>query len=331
MAATLAVAVGATYVVEQPFRERLRMPRLKLAGLLGASTVVLVAAVLVLPVQPPLNVSLTIDDGNGPGDLDAVAPSGGSEVGTIALVGDSLAASLTPGFETWDTEHTDQQIRVDTHVTEDCPTSARGPAHLAGETIGEQAACVGWEPRLPRLLDRSDPDAIVVVAGIDDLGDREIDREWRHLGDPLFDEWLAGQLEALADRLAEPGVPVLWATVPHVRMPGADGDWTRVPDNDPGRVERLNELIRSTVAGRDGFEVVDLQAGMQELPRGGEFSTDDRQDGKTLTEAGADRMAAWLAPRVLEALGAEQESGGQSTQGSGGSGGATTTTTTAGG
>jgi peptidoglycan/LPS O-acetylase OafA/YrhL len=326
VAATLAVAVAATYLVEQPFRERLRMPRLNLAGLLGASTVVLVAAVLVLPVQPPPNVSLTIDDGNGPGDLDAVAPSGGSEVGTIALVGDSLAASLTPGFQTWDTENTDQQFRVHTHVTENCPTSARGPAHLAGETIGDQTACVGWEPRLPRLLDRADPDAIVVVAGIDDLGDREIDREWRHLGDPLFDDWLAGQLEALADRLAEPGVPVLWATVPHVRMPGADGDWTRVADNDPRRVDRLNELIRRTVSGRDGFQIVDLQAGMQELPRGGEFSTDDRQDGKTLTAAGADRMAAWLAPRLLEALGAEEGSG-QSTQGSGG---ATTTTTTPG-
>jgi peptidoglycan/LPS O-acetylase OafA/YrhL len=324
VAATLAVAAAATYLVEQPFRERLRMPRLNLAGLLGATTVVIVAAVLVLPVQPPPNVSLTIDNGNGPGDLDAVVPSGDGEVGTIALVGDSLAASLTPGFETWDADHADQQVRVDTHVTENCPTSARGPVHLGGRTVGEQAACVGWEPRLPRLLDRADPDAIVVVAGLDELGERQIDREWRHLGDPLFDDWLADELDVLADTLADPGVPVLWATVPHVRMPGADGDWTQLSDNDPARVDRLNELIRDTVAGRDGFEVLDLQAGMQELPRGGEFSTDDREDGRTLTASGADRMVAWLAPRLLEALGVEGASSAQTTpEGGGGAGGGT--------
>jgi hypothetical protein len=116
--------------------------------------------------------------------------------------------------------------------------------------------------------------------------------------------------------------------VPHVRMPGTDGNWTQVADNDPRRVDRLNELIRAAAAGRDGFQVVDLQAAMQQMPRGGEFSTDDRQDGKTLTAAGADRMAAWLAPRVIEALGGERGSG-QPTQGSGGAT-ATTTTTTAG-
>jgi hypothetical protein len=139
----------------------------------------------------------------------------------------------------------------------------------------------------------------------------------------LFDDWLADELDVLADTLADPGVPVLWATVPHVRMPGADGDWTQLSDNDPARVDRLNELIRDTVAGRDGFQVLDLQAGMQELPRGGEFSTDDREDGRTLTAAGADRMVAWLAPRLLEALGVEGASTAQTAPegGSGGGGG----------
>jgi hypothetical protein len=305
VAATLAVAAAATLAVEKPFRERLRMPRLHLAGLLGGTTAVLVALVLVLPVQPPPNVSLTIDDGSGPGDLDAVAPTSGDGAATIALVGDSMAASMVPGIESWNGDNADSQLRVHTHVTEDCPVSSRGPVHLAGRTIGEQPACTGWEPRLPRLLDRAEADAIVVVAGVDELGERQIDREWRSLGDPLYDGWLAGELEAMADLLAEPGVPVLWATVPHTRMPGPDGDWTRLPDNDPSRADRLNELIHDTVDGRDGFQVIDLVAAMQELPRGGEFSPNAREEGRTLTAGGAGTLANWLVPQVLEATGAE--------------------------
>jgi hypothetical protein len=252
-------------------------------------------------VQPPPNVSLTIDDGSGPGDLDVVVPSG-DEQASIALVGDSLAGALPPGIETWNAEHTDRQFRVHTHITEDCPMSAPGPVRLGGATIGEQTACVGWEPRLPELLDAADADAVVVVGGLGELGDRQIDRDWRHIGDPLYDAWLVDELDGLADTLASADVPVLWATYPHVRVPGDDDDWTSVPENDPERVDRLNELIQRTVAGRDGFQVIDLVAAAQEFPRGGEFSADYRQDGVTLTQTGSDRVSAWLAGRVEEAL-----------------------------
>jgi hypothetical protein len=301
LAATLAGAAVLLFVIERPFRERLRMPRARLAAVLGSTTAVLAAAVIVLPVQPPPNVSLTIDDGSGPGDLDVVVPSG-DEQASIALVGDSLAGALPPGIETWNAEHTDRQFRVHTHITDDCPMSAPGPVRLGGATIGEQTACVGWEPRLPELLDAADADAVVVVGGLGELGDRQIDRDWRHIGDPLYDAWLVDELDGLADTLASADVPVLWATYPHVRVPGDDGDWTSVPENDPQRVDRLNELIQRTVAGRDGFQVIDLVAAAQEFPRGGEFSADYRQDGVTLTQTGSDRVGAWLAGRVEEAL-----------------------------
>jgi peptidoglycan/LPS O-acetylase OafA/YrhL len=309
LAATLALAALSTWAFERPLRYRFPVPRAQLGVALTTSLAVVAAAALLLPEQPPRNVSLTIDNGDGPGDLDAVAPaSGGDEAVSIALVGDGLAETMTPGFEQWNADRSERQVRVHTHVAAGCPVSAPGPVRLAGDSIGEGSSCAGFAPRLPKLLDAAGADAIVVVGGLADLGEREIDREWRTIGDPVFDEWLRHHYDDLADTLAEQDVPVLWATYPHVRLtPGNDGegDWTTVADNDPLRVERLNEIIGDTVSGREGFTVVDLDAWSQDLPRGGAFSSDFRLEGRDLTEAGAREAARWLMPKVLEATDTE--------------------------
>jgi peptidoglycan/LPS O-acetylase OafA/YrhL len=305
LAVTLAVAALLTWAVDRPIRYRLAVPRRQLGVALGASLALVAAIALVLPEQPPRDVSLTVDNGDGPGDLEVVTPAGGDELVRIVLVGDGLAGSMTTGLEAWNAEQPDHQVRVDTHVAPGCPVSAPGPVRLAGETVGDDIACVGFGPRLPKLLDASGADAIVVVGGLADLGEREIDREWRHIGDPVFDDWLADRYDDLADRLAGQDAPVLWATYPHVRIaPGdGEGDWTTVADNDPLRVERLNEIIHDTASDRDGFSVIDLDAWTQDLPAGGAFGAEYRLEGRDLTEAGAAAAARWLVPKVLEATG----------------------------
>jgi hypothetical protein len=121
---------------------------------------------------------------------------------------------------------------------------------------------------------------------------------------------------------------VLWATIPHVRLAGEDGDWTLHDENDPRRVDRYNDLVRRAVGDREGFQLVDLTAWAQELPRGGEFSPDYRQDGATFTEAGATAAVDWLAPTVLEAAGVDGgvDSADEGTEG-GGADAETTATT----
>jgi peptidoglycan/LPS O-acetylase OafA/YrhL len=326
LAVTLVVAALLTWAVERPIRYHLAVPRRHLGVALGSSLALVAGVALVLPEQPPPDVSLTVDNGDGPGDVDVVTPSAGAdELVRIALVGDGLAGSMTSGLEAWNADQPDQQVRVDTHVAPACPISGPGPVRLAGETVGDDIACVGFGPRLPELLDASGADAIVVVGGLADLGEREIDRKWRHLGDPVFDDWLGDRYDDLADSLAAQDVPVLWATYPHVRLaPGNDGegDWTTVAENDPLRIERLNEIIHDTVSGRDGFSVIDLDAWTQDLPAGGAFGAEYRLEGRDLTEAGADAAARWLVPKVLEATGTEPpEADG---------GGDTATSTTAG-
>ena len=306
LAATFAGAALVTYGLEGPFRKSVRLPRPQLAVALAVCTALVAGAALVLPEQPPAGVTLAIGDGNGAGALDVVVPAG-DEVASVAVVGGSMAASLTPGFEAWNTENPGEQVRVHTHVATGCPLSGPGPVRLAGEVVGEGTECVGFEPRLPRLLDAAGADAVLVVPSPADLGEREIDREWRHLGDPVFDGWMYEQLSELADTLDDAGVPVIWATSPHVRLgPGGDldGDWTTVADNDPARVDRLNELIREVVSRREDARVIDLGAWAQRLPRG-EFAPNHRAESGDLTESGAVGAAAWVVPELFDILGVE--------------------------
>jgi peptidoglycan/LPS O-acetylase OafA/YrhL len=305
LVATFAAAAAVTYGLEQPFRTRVRLPRPKLGIALVGCTALVAVAALVLPEQPPAGVTLAVGDGNGAGALDVVTPSG-EEAASVAVVGGSMAASLTPGFEAWNAESTDQ-VRLHTHVADGCLLSGPGPVRLAGETVAEGTECTGFEPRLPRLLAEADADVIVVVPSAADVGEREIDRAWRHLGDPVFDEWMYQHLSDLADVLDDAGVPVVWATSPHMRLAPAgdlEGDWTSVADNDPARIDRLNDLIREVVSGRENASVIDLGAWAQRLSRG-EFAPNHRAEGRDLTESGAAGAVSWMVPELFEVLGIE--------------------------
>jgi peptidoglycan/LPS O-acetylase OafA/YrhL len=310
LGATLAAAVVLTYAIEQPFRRRLRVSGRQLGLALGTAMAIVALAAFVLPEQPPANVSLTVDDGSGPGDLDVVVPSGGEEELSLAVVGGPLAGSLTPGFEAWNGENPDEQVRVATHVADGCPLGGAGEVRLAGATVGDDLDCVGFGPRLPELLDAAAADVTLVVPDVGDLGSRRIDRQWRHLGQPEYDAWLRERLSDLADTLESHGKTVVWATTLHVRLePAGEGDWTDVADNDPARVDRLNELVRA-VAGEHGAAVVDLDAWAHRLPRGGEFGTEHRAGGQALTEVGATQAAAWLVPELADLTGGESGDGG---------------------
>jgi hypothetical protein len=304
LAATLAVAAVVHWFVEKPLRAWRGFRPGQMLTVFGAVGAALVAVVFVVPVNSPGGISTEAGDGNGPGEVDVVTPSGGGggDGARILLVGDETAASLVPGFEAWNAENPERAVAVDTHVADRCPMGGPARVRRLGEAVDPSNDCEAWRLRLPDMLDESRADAIVVVMGLSDLGDRRVDQEWTHLGDPTYDRWMTDEIDGLADVLAGDGTPVLWATSPHVRLDPSGGDsssWTDFVDNDPARVDRLNELVNATVRPRRGFEVVDLGAWLYDVPRG-EFNPDLRE-GTELTEEGAAQVAAWLTPQVLSA------------------------------
>jgi peptidoglycan/LPS O-acetylase OafA/YrhL len=318
LGATLVAALVFWFVVEQPLRNPARVARGQMLTAIGATGAIVVALAVVLPVNPPANISLTVDDGNGPGDLEVVVPTGGDPAAEVLVIGDQAAGSLVPGFTAWNGASADQQLQVDTHVTPDCPLGGPGERQSLGVEVEPTIDCEAWRFRLPKMLEASDPDVIVVVMGVADLGTRKIERKWVHLGDPAFDRFMADQIDGLADVLAETGKPVLWATYPHQRLDDDPDDparsWIDFDDNDPRRVDVLNELIYAHAGGRRGFTVVDLDAWLNDGPQG-QFNPELR-NGAELTEQGATGAVAWLAPQVLEAAGAGTSGdGGDGTDG----------------
>jgi peptidoglycan/LPS O-acetylase OafA/YrhL len=307
LVATVAVGALVYWAVQRPFKH-LKVPAVSLGTGFATVGAVVAAAVFVLPVNPPANISLDIDDGEGPGDLEALRPAAGDADLRVLLVGDEAAGSLVSGFAAWNDAdgHEDQQVQIDTHVTPQCPLGGSGPRRRLGEKVDPSIECESWRPRLPEMLEAGSYDVILVAMGGGDLGERKLGRNWQHLGDPGFDVWMAEQIDGLADVLAKEGAPVLWATYPHLRLTGPEGgsgDWTDFDDNDPLRVDRLNELITSTLNGRNGFEIVDIAAWLYEVPRG-EFNSDLRK-GATFSEQGATLLVERLAPELFEAEGSD--------------------------
>jgi hypothetical protein len=140
----------------------------------------------------------------------------------------------------------------------------------------------------------------VFMSGLFEMGERRIDGQWRHIGDPAYDRWLRDRIAAVADILASRRVPVVWATYPHVRMHDpADPTvaWADMDENDPARVDRLNRIVAEVVRDRPGFRMLDLAAWTRTLP-GGEFAPELR-DGVHFRWRAAEQLGDWLVPEIL--------------------------------
>jgi peptidoglycan/LPS O-acetylase OafA/YrhL len=300
--ATLPVVLISYHLIESPFRFRMRMPRRQLIGVLAVPAIAVAALVLIVPVREPETVDLVAaTEMESPLVADAVTPGDGVEpAARILLVGDSVTWSMLPGFEAWNQEH-GEQVHVDAHFAVACTLGEPGPVRSLGRIEDPYQTCEHLRSDLPETLDRADYDAIIVTLGQKDLSDRRVEGAWRHLGDPVFDAWLRPQIDELADLVAAEGAPVLWSTASHVRIPRANdptSDWRDYPDNDPARVDRLNELFAEEIAGRPGFALLPVGEWMQVLP-GGEFDTAHRADGVHYTIAGSEAYASWVVPQIL--------------------------------
>jgi peptidoglycan/LPS O-acetylase OafA/YrhL len=304
---TITLAVLMSRFVESPFRYRMKMPPRLLAALSVGAMVTVAALVLVVPVHEAETVDLAeVADltATSPFVPNAITPSGeAAGAPRILFVGDSVAWSAAIGFDRWNKDHEQQQVSLDAYVAVACTLSEASTMRSLGMLEEPNPACRGFRDDLPGVLAEHDYDAIVVMMGQKDLGEKRVDGKWRHLGDPVFDEWLRPQVASLADILAADGAPVFWSTAADVRLWRAnvpDSSWDDYPDNDPARARRLNEIVTETLAGRAGFRLLDVRGWLEALP-GGQFDPGNRADGVHLTVSASDELARWAMPQILPA------------------------------
>ena len=94
------------------------------------------------------------------------------------------------------------------------------------------------------------------------------------------------------------GATVVWLTHPHIQDGIDRGPKGPFPEDDPARMDELNQLVREVVATKPRAEMLDLEAHMRTLPEG-EMSLADRPDGIHWAKPAALALAPWLGSRSI--------------------------------
>ena len=303
-AATFAVAIASYHLVECPIRfNRVRLLNTgwRLTGGMAAGFASVTAVVLLLPVHESEMVDLGSLDQFEPVIMHTDPAAGVTPVANILVVGDSVPYSMASGFDDWNENHPDQQINLDIYLAPACTLGEPAPMGFLGGIEEPNEACLKFRDLMPGVFEDSDYDVVMMVMGQKDVTQRELDGEWRHIGQPAFDQWFEGQVDQFGDLLVQEGAPVLWASASHVRMFKAGepaSTWQRYEDNAPERIDRLNEILDDRFGTREGFHKLDVAGWLAGLPLG-EYSDEYRLDGAHYTRTGAEMLAEWAVPQAI--------------------------------
>jgi hypothetical protein len=198
-----------------------------------------------------------------------------------------------------------------------CSVMRGGITHYQENVAPTDPTCDDWEQELQATIPAGRErygraDAVLVQYGPWDFADRQLpgSDEWHHVGEPVVDDYLRREMTAMTDVLLAQGVEVIWVTAPAIssrrdRQPPPDPP---LPESDPARVARYNEIVHEVADARQGATVVDLQAYLESLPGGAlDARLDDgslmRPDGVHFTrESVAAVTEDWLGAAVLDAV-----------------------------
>lgn len=214
----------------------------------------------------------------------------------VAFFGDSVAWSTASAVATASGAH---GVEVVNAGIWGCGTVRGTPFRYFGavhEVLPND--CDHWPGQWQAAVDRELPHVAVVMVGRWELMDRVHDGRWTNIGDPVFDAYLDRELDLAITIAGSRGARVVVATTPYYRRGDAPGGGTW-PEDEPNRVDRVNELLRDAAA-RNRVSIVEYGALLS--PGGGLAMEIDgirvRSDGVHI----APSAGPWMAPRLLPAI-----------------------------
>ncbi len=242
-----------------------------------------VAAETPLPPAPPVTARRT-------------APPG--RTADVLVVGDSVAFNIGYGLTEW--SRGNSGVRVQSAGQLGCPIARGGQYRFLRDLESFGPEC-DWATQYPEWVASSDPEVVVLTSGIWEVVDRRLpgDDRFRNIGDTVVDRYLLAEMLSAIDTLSARGARVVLLTYPHFEA-GRDQGYTGLPESDPARVDRLNEIMAEAVALRPGVAtLVDFQAWLAAQP-GGELDPAKRDDGLHFRDDYSLLIADWLGPQVAE-------------------------------
>jgi len=225
----------------------------------------------------------------------------------VLAIGDSVAADIGEGLAGWG-QATGTPLRVWNFGRIACAIGRGGRRPTVERFPLYHEHCATWATLWAKVVERFDPDVVVVHTGPFELVDRQRP-EWDHPlapGAPEFDDWLVSELIAAADVLGARGARLVWLTTPCTGPIRSYDPLAAIGSLDPQRIRRFNDAIlpRLVAARPERVRLFDLYAAS--CP-GGQFSETIpdrpgrlRRDCLHYTPAGSGWIARTLGPIVVE-------------------------------
>ncbi len=218
----------------------------------------------------------------------------------VLIVGDSLALTVAVGIAPYARAY---GIDLGGRSHTGCGVAVALPLSDHGVVGDPFPNCPTWPTWWSDDVRQLHPQVVGLVIGFWEVMDRVVDGRWQHLGDPGYDAYETAQLDRAVAVLSSGGARVALFTAPYFHT-GEQPDGSPWPQDDPARVDRLNQLLADVARRHPG--VVSLVPLNRFLDPQGHFTwtLDGRVvrqgDGVHTTLAGG----AYLAPRILPLLAA---------------------------
>jgi hypothetical protein len=301
LGATMVVATASYYLVEQPIRGSRMASLAEWRGWLVTSGAFL--GVVALTVAATL-----------PSAADAAVPLSSTSTGTaysgppvkVTILGDSVAWRL--GFALMaDQPQNAYDVDIDNGAIVACgvvPSTmyvAHGvPDAMATACNPSTPASGQWPALWKGDIDEFRPNVVMILAGRWEVMDRQIDGQWTHIGDPLYDRVLQSSLERAVQVASSGGADVVLMTAPCFDS-GEQPNGLPWSEDSLARLALYNDMVRQVAAEHPSDVRVEDFGGMV-CPGGVFTSTLDGvqiRDGDGVHIVPTPVAGQWLADHLL--------------------------------
>ncbi len=163
----------------------------------------------------------------------------------VLLLGDSVALTLGQALPDY------PGLSVTSEAILGCGLARGTPYRYFGSVRDGPPECETWPQRWSEAVARTDPDVVAVLVGRWEVMDRMRDGRWQHIGEPAFDDYIAGELEQAITVLGAHGARVVFLTAPYYHR-GERPDGGTWPEDEPWRADAYNAVLSKVVARHSG-------------------------------------------------------------------------------
>ena len=221
----------------------------------------------------------------------------------VAFIGDSVAWTMASGLSASAPQY---GMAISNDGIFGCGVVRGTPFRYFGSTYNTLPNdCDHWPQHWQDAINRDHPNVVAIMVGRWELMDRVFHGNWTHIGDPVFNQYLASEFDNAINVASSAGAKVVVFTNPYYhRGPRPDGGtW---PEDDPARVDIVNALLRQAADRHPGVaSVIDLGA---HLSPGGQLAMQIdgvrvRTDGVHIAQSAGPWLAPWLLPQLRGVVG----------------------------